>query len=347
MARRKDRDQGIYRRLMVRMWGDEKVMALSRPPPCGQVLWVHLLAGEQTDIIPGLCRTGEAAFAEQLGWGLEGFREAFAEVSRLGMAKADWRARVVWVPKAIEHNAPASPNVVVSWSDAWDRIPECALKLEAWSVVRAFLEGMSKAFVEAFDQACPKPSLMPFGNQEQDQEQDQEQEEAAAARPPLAEQHPAAGSPETGKEGPEAPPAPPPAPAAPVEARRVPAAVPLEDEAGGGPPVEDSPVDAFRTKLAHRLARFTPHPVGGGASILACVRDALDVIPEAEAVELCARTVVDMVAAGKRQPATLAFFAKTVLADEASRRRMSARAPKSRRAVGVNEQGEPVFAEDA
>jgi hypothetical protein len=181
-ARRKDREQGIFRRITVRMWGDAKVMALSRPPPCGQVLWVHLLTGEQTDIIPGLCKAGEAAFAEQLGWPLEGFRKAFREVEALGMAKADWDARVVWVPKAIDHNPPASPNVVKSWADAWDRIPECGLKVEAHGVLRAFLQGMSEPFVKAFDEACPKPSAMPCGNQEQEQEQEKLAGSRARAR---------------------------------------------------------------------------------------------------------------------------------------------------------------------
>lgn len=178
-ARRPEREQGIYRRLTVRMWGDAKVLALSRPQPCGQVLWIHLLAGEQTDIIPGLCKIGEAAFAEQLGWSLEGFREAFREVFALGMVRADWAARVVWVPKAIQHNAPVSPNVVKSWADAWDRIPECALKLEAWQTLKAFTEGMAEGFREAFAKACPKPSLKPSGIQDQDQDQDQEEEACA------------------------------------------------------------------------------------------------------------------------------------------------------------------------
>lgn len=152
------------------MWGDAKVMALSRPPPCGQVLWVHLLAGEQTDIIPGLFKIGEAAFAEQLGWDMEGFRKAFREVLSQRLVEADWKARVVFVPNAIRHNPPANPNVVTSWADAWDRIPECGLKLKAWGDLKAFIEGMSKGFQEAFERACRKPSR----NQEQDQEQDQE-----------------------------------------------------------------------------------------------------------------------------------------------------------------------------
>jgi hypothetical protein len=184
---------GIYRKVEVRMWGDAKVMALSKPQPNGQSLWVALLTGEQTDIIPGLFKIGEAAFAEQLGWDLEGFRKAFAEVSPEGsaqrLAEADWKARVVFVPKAIHHNAPASPNVVTSWADAWERIPECALKLKAWRTLKAFLEGMSEGFRKAFEKACPKPLGI--------QEQEQEQETGAAA--PRAPTHVrvAPGVPET------------------------------------------------------------------------------------------------------------------------------------------------------
>lgn len=196
-ARRPKSPQGIYRRITVRMWGDAKVRSLSRPQPCGQVLWFHLLTGEQTDIIPGLCKIGEAAFAEQLGWPLEGFREAYREAYALGMTEADWDARVVWVPKAIEHNPPGSLNVVKSWADAWDRIPECELKLKAWSTIRSFLErdNMPDSFLKAFDEACPKPRVMPSGKasdkpndkasgfQDQDQDQEQEEDPRAPARP--------------------------------------------------------------------------------------------------------------------------------------------------------------------
>lgn len=327
-ARRKDREQGIYRRVTVRMWGDAKVMALSRPQPNGQTLWIHLLTGEQTDIIPGLCKIGEAAFAEQLGWAVEAFREAFAEVSRLGMAKADWTARVVWVPKAIEHNAPISPNVVTSWADAWDRVPECALKLEAWRVLRAFLEGMSKAFVEAFDQACPKPSPMPSGNQEQEQEQDQEQEEAAP-------QPPAAGSPESGTEALEAPPVPPSAPAAPAEARRAPAAATAAD-----------PVEAFQRQLEARMCRPAPFPLGGGGEVLKQIAAALQKLPIPDAVELVYKRDVEACTSGSQatRPRTLKLVA-SMLADEVSKRAALASKPKLRRAVGVDEQGQPVFAE--
>lgn len=195
-----------YRRVSTKMWADERVRSLSASKPCGQVLWFHLLTGEQTGIIPGLCRIGEAAFAEQLGWSVEGFREAFREVFRQGMAEADWKARVVWVPKAIHHNRPESPNVVRAWADAWDEIPECGLKREAWRALKAFVEALGEGFAKAFAEACPEPSAKASPNQEQDQEQDQEQEQeqeqeqdlsAAPAEKPAAlaaeEQAPDAG----------------------------------------------------------------------------------------------------------------------------------------------------------
>jgi hypothetical protein len=170
-----------WRKLYPKMWSDEKVSRLSRPPPNGQSLWVHLLAGEQTGPIPGLFKIGEAAFAESLGWALEGFREAFREVFRAGLAKADWKARLVWVPNGIKYNPPQSPNVVTSWADSWEELPHCSLKIEAWSHLKAFIEALSEGHREAFGKALAKP--MPI--QEQEQEQEQEERSFALSRETL------------------------------------------------------------------------------------------------------------------------------------------------------------------
>lgn len=178
-----------YRKVDVRIWGDEKFRSLSAPGPNGQTLWFALLFGEQTGIIPGLAKVGELAFAEQLNWTLNGFRDAFQDVSRQGMAKADWKARLVWVPKAIRYNTPTSPNIVKHWAEAWNELPECELKAEAHRELESFLNGIGDAFGNAFREACPKPSGMPYGIQEQDQEQDQEQNPPLPPKAPVA--HPA------------------------------------------------------------------------------------------------------------------------------------------------------------
>jgi hypothetical protein len=142
-----------FRKIDLCIHADEKYRRLTPSQPCGQTLWFHLIVGEQTGPIPGLFRVGEAAFAEQLNWPLEGFREAFREAFREGMVKADWKARLVYVPKAIKYNPPASPNVVLGWRDAWLELPQCELKVEAGKELKAFLEAFGKGFGEAFREA--------------------------------------------------------------------------------------------------------------------------------------------------------------------------------------------------
>ena len=178
-----------YRKIEVRTWSDEKFRALSGIPPSGQGLWFFLLTGPHTTAIPGLFRAGRAAMAEELDWEQEAFDEAFREVSKQGMAKADFKARLVWLPKAVLHNKPESPNVVRGWRVEMDLLPECELKREAIAGIRAALEAMGAPYVEAFDEifqpkkteeekASPKPSSKPsakaMANQEQEQEQEQE-----------------------------------------------------------------------------------------------------------------------------------------------------------------------------
>jgi hypothetical protein len=172
------RENGRYSKVSRRMWNDQHFRNLTAPPPCGQFLWVRLLSGPELANIPGLFSTTESHLAEALGWSLEGFREAFAEVLREGMAKADWKARLVWVPKAILHNLPGNPNVVKSWRTMWVELPECALKTEAYMELYEHMKDMGKAFQKAFEEAFRKPSVKPslkdMANQEQEQEQEQD-----------------------------------------------------------------------------------------------------------------------------------------------------------------------------
>jgi hypothetical protein len=145
-----------YRKVFTKTWADEKFRALSRPHPNGQSLFLYLLTGPHTGPIPGLSSVGEAAMAEALRWPLEGFREAFREVFAKALAKADWEARVVFLPNALKYNRPESPNVVKSWATAFEEIPECELKEEAFRAFKAFTEDMGEGFAEAFRKAFPK-----------------------------------------------------------------------------------------------------------------------------------------------------------------------------------------------
>ena len=152
-----------YRKIHTRMWGDEKFRSLSLH---GQFLFVYLLTSPYTNSIPGLFTAGEAGMAEALGWTMEIFREAFQEISASGMALADWKARVVWIPKSIIYNSPESPNVVRSWASHFEEIPECVIKTEALQILKTFVEGLGEGFRKAFQETLAKG----LPNQEQEQE---------------------------------------------------------------------------------------------------------------------------------------------------------------------------------
>jgi hypothetical protein len=166
VIRPRSRAQGPrYRKILIRMWGDEKFRQLSKPQPNGQSLWIYLLTGPHTGIIPGLFEAGEAGLAEAIGWPIEAFRQALGEALDRGMAKVDWAARVVFLPNGILHNPPESPNVVRSWREAFNLIPECSLKNEALQRLKGYVEGMGKGFSQALGEALDA--------QEQEQEQEQ------------------------------------------------------------------------------------------------------------------------------------------------------------------------------
>ncbi|MBR8344686.1 hypothetical protein KDX40_13155 [Burkholderia ambifaria] len=189
-AKRELPERSRYRVIEVRMWADQRFCALTPIPPSGQGLWVYLLSGPHTGPIPGIFSAGRAGMAEALGWEQEAFDEAFGEVFAQGMAKADWKARLVWIPKAVECNRPASPNVVTSWGKEWPQLPECDLKVEAFEVLKTFIHGLGEPFGKAFDKAFAKPIVkasgkafeMASGKTSPIQKQEQEQEPTNSRR---------------------------------------------------------------------------------------------------------------------------------------------------------------------
>jgi hypothetical protein len=150
--------EGIYRRLSVRMYSDEKFMRLSPLQPSGQGLWVYLITGPHTSAIPGVFVVGRAALAETLNWPFEAFSKAFDEVIAEGLAQFDERTRLWFIPNAIHHNMPANPNVVRSWRAAWALLPECDMRGLIAIQLEAALRGLSEPFAKAFEEVTGKPS---------------------------------------------------------------------------------------------------------------------------------------------------------------------------------------------
>lgn len=165
-----------YRKWDLRGWSDRKFRELSKLPPSGQSLWLYLVLGPQTSNIPGLFEGSQVAMAEKLEWSLEDFRRCWDEIEAKGMAKADWRARLIWLPRAPEYNRPESPNVVISWATTYDELPECDLKDEALQALKVFAEDLGQSFEQAFHRAFHKDLPKTMANQEQEQEQEQNQD---------------------------------------------------------------------------------------------------------------------------------------------------------------------------
>jgi hypothetical protein len=181
-----DAKKEVFRKVSRRMWRDERFGRLTEPSPCGRYLWIYLITGPFTSRIPGCVVAKPAVLAADLGWEPEAFREAFQEVLNEGLAKADEKAGLIWLPKGPNHNRPENPNVVKSWRTDWDMVPECPLKSEVWRDLKAFLEGFGEGFADAFAKCCPKPCRI----QEQEQEQEKEENVPASAGTPVGSSTP-------------------------------------------------------------------------------------------------------------------------------------------------------------
>lgn len=174
-----------YRKIEVAVWNDERFCELSAPQPNAQTLWLYLLSGPRTTSFPGLVVARAEVMASDLGWSVEAFREAFGEASAKGLLRADWKAGLVVLSKALIDSSgeprdsakPESPNVLKSWSKSWDEIPECALKTEYLLTLESFAKGLGEAYLVAFREgyrkALAKVRPNPSPNQDQDQDQDQ------------------------------------------------------------------------------------------------------------------------------------------------------------------------------
>lgn len=182
-----------YSKIYRKIWLDAKFRALSDD---GKMLFLFLLTCPDSGTMPGLLRMGKAGLAESLDWSQDrlakalpevfpkalpkAFAKGFPEAFRGALAVADWEARLVYLPNALRYNLPQSPNVVRSWSDQWDALPECELKDVAYEAyfeaMKALGEAFAKAFREALAKPFGKPSPKPLANQEQEQEQEQEQD---------------------------------------------------------------------------------------------------------------------------------------------------------------------------
>lgn len=201
-------EEGRYSKVTRRIWNSPDFRALSAPSkPNAQHLFVRLLTGPELGVVPGLFTLRIGGLADEFRWPLAGTRKCLQEIVDRDMAHYDTDAGLVWVPRAINHNAPDNPNVVLGWRTTLKELPACALKERALKELLAWCQKRSEdtgnqdwvnAFVKASgrvaenprtypsttvggnpspdppNNASVYPSANPLGNQEQEQDQEQD-----------------------------------------------------------------------------------------------------------------------------------------------------------------------------
>jgi len=144
----------IYSKVTRAMWGDRRFAQLSRLKPSGQALFLYLLTGPHTTPIPGVIPSmGIGVLADRLKWSRRSVHHAFRELERQEMAVADFNAGVLWLPNAIEHNSPRSPNAIRAMKHVV--VPQCPLVITALLAIRDHLAAKPNAgpWLEAFADA--------------------------------------------------------------------------------------------------------------------------------------------------------------------------------------------------
>jgi hypothetical protein len=148
-----------YAKVDRRIWNDARFRSLTEK---GKLVFLFLLTHPNLTML-GAMRASEAGLAAELEMSPEAFREAFREALLKGLIKHDPRASFLWLPNFSKYNKPESPNVVKSWPDAFDLIPECSLKYELFEQLKVFVKGLSEAFGQAFIEAFPKGYAKDYG----------------------------------------------------------------------------------------------------------------------------------------------------------------------------------------
>lgn len=146
-----------YRKIDVRIWNDAKFSSL---PTTGKLGFFLMLTHPSMTALGAMRGTPAGLVAELEGFrdgfaegNGEGFRDGFAEVFAKGMAEFDQTGRLIALPNFVKYNPPTAPNVVKSWVNALEYLPECELKAVVVQRAVAFAEGMGKGFREAIPQA--------------------------------------------------------------------------------------------------------------------------------------------------------------------------------------------------
>lgn len=129
-----------YRRFYVPLFADATFRALTPPQPNAQTLYQYLLLGPHVGRIPGVFTLTRGDLADRLDWSTASLDRYFEELTKVDFAVADWRNRVVYLPKALGFEPPSNVSQLRGFRGYWMELIDCALKTRAANEMRAYFD---------------------------------------------------------------------------------------------------------------------------------------------------------------------------------------------------------------
>jgi len=139
-----------YNEVSVKTWVSSDFRRLSEH---GKLLWLYLLTGPVRQQAPGIYRAGIGVCSDDLGWDRSVIESALKELTDAGMVQRDDSTNVIYLPNWPKYNRPpANPNVLKSWLNILDCIPDCELKDNYIQELRGVIESAenSSASLDVF-----------------------------------------------------------------------------------------------------------------------------------------------------------------------------------------------------
>ena len=103
-----------YSKVSRRLWTDEWFVSLGAIPCNPQTLWFALLTALPSPV-PGLAPVGVGWLCDILGWTAAEIESAMVPLESAGRVVRSSRPALLWLPRAVNHNQPQSPNAAKSW----------------------------------------------------------------------------------------------------------------------------------------------------------------------------------------------------------------------------------------
>lgn len=153
-----------FRKVSPRIWSDAKFLSLSDD---GKLALLFLLTHPTLTSL-GALRGNCPGLAVEIRWKAERLETAIQELTAAGIVDLDAGASFIALPNYLKHNPPENPNVIKSWGDQAERLPECSAKerLIERAQQHAKDRGQTflKAFTDAFPEWFPEPARNGSGN---------------------------------------------------------------------------------------------------------------------------------------------------------------------------------------